>query len=709
MSVQVRLVVPRTPVAPHVLELPANTPHPYPLLDMPLDAQQLLVVKDLLGSLVGQSGSYVRLSGGDFKVARHMDILLKEFAKRISRCGKWYRAVVAYADTHNTPEQGQTAQALCAYIREFVDTTYHPCVVRLEQRFRQERPPLSLIQMEQALTGQVTTPLGHLYELVQALDAEDARRATLRQQNQDDLAFDLLVALIKQDIRDAQLADIVTDPGTGPVAGGDILGAIQELGERYRGDTELVQFLSHCLEHVGSSYVAMLNAWLATGVAHDPHHEFVVRTVDPRITTINSARYWDARFVVRPGGARQLATRDVQRQVLRTGKFLNVMRACGVDVEASAEPVYPVSRLLLLRGHDAELKLHLSRMYERLSRMMHRLLWDGYDMGALLEWMRGLFFCSGGMLPRYDAFVAACMGELRRPRLAASSTRIRKAFQGAFQGEMLTGMPRVMMAATEMKLADLYFPHLLDILATPSVDVDEALKLGMLLRGLLQRLLGTGGSSGAQHDSPTFMCVELVVQVPFPLNLVLTDDVLALLQLIHRHMFIIKTVQAMHGDGWRQMQQQRVGSRRGAAAGARWTVRLRALHHQVAQVLAHYEGYLAEVAAAGWREVARGPADGVGEWQAALQRTLNTVMKSLFLVNRELVELAHGMVRLVVQLNQLVRVVLKDGEARERECREYLELLWTSWHDTVLNFVQGLLYLSEHDSSEFGRLVQALG
>lgn len=136
------------------------------------------------------------------------------------------------------------------------------------------------------------------------------------------------------------LADTVTKICHINARGAQVLSYLYDKISSLTGDINAQKIISHLMELSAVPYFEMLQLWILKGVIIDPHHEFLVEDNDivqrNNVTNNNSvnhysAEYWEKRYTIRPDCIPKfvIGYSDI---ILRTGKYLNVIRQCGNQI-----------------------------------------------------------------------------------------------------------------------------------------------------------------------------------------------------------------------------------------------------------------------------------------------------------------------------------------------------------------------------------------
>lgn len=82
----------------------------------------------------------------------------------------------------------------------------------------------------------------------------------------------------------------------------------------------------------------MIGEWVYRGTLDDVYLEFLVESRESSVW--HNDTYWEKRYVLREACIPDFLSSHVAKQILVTGKYLNVFRECGLEVVCpEAEPI----------------------------------------------------------------------------------------------------------------------------------------------------------------------------------------------------------------------------------------------------------------------------------------------------------------------------------------------------------------------------------
>ncbi|XP_064418571.1 gamma-tubulin complex component 2 [Latimeria chalumnae] len=260
---------------------------------LPLAAQELAVVEDLLYVLVGVDGRYITAQplvgrqNRTFAVDPTLDMSIKELVNRILPVAASYSTVTRFTEEKSLFEYGQVNHALAAAMRTLMKE-YMILVTQLE----------------------------HL-------------------QRQGMLSLQKLWFYIQPTMRTMEiLASLATSVEKGECMGGSTLSLLHDRTFNYTGDSQAQELCLYLTKAASVPYFEILEKWIYRGIINDPYSEFMVEEHElqkEKIQEDYNDKYWDQRYTI---VQHQIPSflQKVAGKILSTGKYLNVVRECGRDV-----------------------------------------------------------------------------------------------------------------------------------------------------------------------------------------------------------------------------------------------------------------------------------------------------------------------------------------------------------------------------------------
>lgn len=134
------------------------------------------------------------------------------------------------------------------------------------------------------------------------------------------------------------LASILIKISETEMFGGQVLSILYDKITGLTGDSNSQKILIHLTQMCSIPYMEILELWIMKGVINDPNQEFLVED-NELIQRENypehySAGYWEKRYTIRQDKVPNFLS-NVEDVILRTGKYLNVIRQCGKNVNVA--------------------------------------------------------------------------------------------------------------------------------------------------------------------------------------------------------------------------------------------------------------------------------------------------------------------------------------------------------------------------------------
>lgn len=408
--------------------------------------QEALITYDLLYALLGHEGSYTkfserynpnllhdRIQGPDHKVAKYLDVGLKTITKKLLRYAKWYSGLTAFARIYNHPLFGKVNQRLCEQIRALLGQ-YRQLVMNLEHQFN-TNPAFSLRTMDIDLSENYADKLRHMYEIACLIHSRTEERSpsflevsAMPDISTLDLAgrgtnFDTFLESIKSDIKLNSRADISTDVELYPVCkGGLTLRVVQNKIYQFKGDPVSSHFLTGVFEAISQDYLAFLNLWLSCGDLTDLFSDFFIKRNElPRnFFYSNMEKYWQELYVIKSDGVLdQFESKDVQAQILLTGKYLNIIRQCTNNAPFDSSTYIQFEPAPIESLFASDLALKISQFFSRANSMLLKLLFDGFYLGDFVREMQETFLLADSS--KVDNYLTRKLHELTRSKTSSST------------------------------------------------------------------------------------------------------------------------------------------------------------------------------------------------------------------------------------------------------------------------------------------------
>lgn len=410
-----------------------------------------------------------QLRGPTYHVDDSLDASLRGLVLRILPLASCYSAVTAFVDLDSTMHYGTVTHALCAAIRNVI-SEYEALLVSLEHQMATS-PQFTLQKL-----WLLIHPTLHIFSLVYGLvsDIASITHADILESDSEDegdsdddedsdaedeemrQAQEELQRERKAIFQGDQVEGGDEDAVQGGIAkGGEVLSMLWDRVEKQSGDARAHQLFLDLFHQAAQPYARILVTWVSTGVLVDPYDEFMVFE-DQKVTydslkTDPSDIYWEQRYTLRDQNI--LASRERERQglseeeyearlqedeqliangrglftggakipsflepwkskILLAGKYLNVVRECGIDVST-----------VIPRGTDADdsqryimtddtFLQRIESAYHLANTSLLHLLVNDYHLITRLRSLKHYFFFSQSDF--FSSFIEQAERELRK-------------------------------------------------------------------------------------------------------------------------------------------------------------------------------------------------------------------------------------------------------------------------------------------------------
>lgn len=620
--------------------------HPHEPADV--RTQQKVIVKDVLMGLLGYEGNYIRFSekytpelihdrihGPDHRLVKHLDVSLKSVTRKLLRYGKFYSGLKAFAEIYNQPRFGRVNQRLCYEITSFLHKFQH-AICKFEEEFKINLN-FTLNQMNNEIMQTLADEITHLYNIVVAVHTDsEERNDGLREAKTLDLLastssraadFSTFLKTIKRDVHLAGSINVPTDTNNFEVCkGGLVLRIIQEKINQFAGDAVSSQLLSHLFESVSKDYVAMLNLWLSKGEVDDPFDEFFIKEneLPTSIFYSNVEKYWDELFVVKIDGIIDLfANKELQLKVLMTGKYLRILKQS--TGAASLDYMFDsLSGTLIPRPIESlyapDIQLKILQFYKRANNLMLKLLFEGYEFSSMMEKIHLIFLLNSSY--DIDEFLDRSFNDLARNKFHTLITKTIKSYNQIFYlddreynavdmtedlNEKNVSIEKVLSFCERFNIDSTSFYEMAqDIIGIKSIDTQEetqgtesassAIKR-LVSKSLQRRQISLGDvhnqSATGSIDSFAIAGVNVDLNLPFPLSLIVGENYLFEYQLLFKFQMIIKFASKSLDQSWKDVNFSTVWRYKGFSTPIKKLIlRCRTLNSRMKHFLNEIQNYI---------------------------------------------------------------------------------------------------------------------
>ncbi|OCF40305.1 gamma-tubulin complex component 2 [Kwoniella heveanensis CBS 569] len=621
------------------------------LLDgVPLEVQEAWICEDLLFVLQGVEGTLIRYDegydpldeeqaskGARWKVDPSLDPSLLSLVERLLPLASFFTAVEVSMNARNAPEYGMVSHALGSGIRAMLKE-YRVLTAQLESLFLSS-PNFTLQTLYFHLHPTLHT-MSLLASLCLSLEADEAEKDGSDVSDDDDglggMAEELGLggAGLKGLMKNLQAQEGLIGGG-GPVLGGEVLGIISEREATMSGDPTASTLHSTLLLHASQPYCKMLVQWITTGYLADPCDEFLVKEsghiTKGVLESDYTDEYWERRYTLRDGSsltsssrvsakstpslsagvpaARQGTNRlpggaciptflqPWKHKILLAGKYLNVIRECGIEVKKPGEVEAERGEMAVM--NEPKFYKRIEDAYIYANKTLLKLMVDEQELIPHLRSMKHFFFLDQSDF--LTNFLDLAGSELRKPAKAASLVKLQSLLDLAVRNPASSSSndPYKDDLKVVMQSQGLY-DWLLKIVSTTG---------GLTEEGELDFALGDGHDEEPGSKRPekerTLLAIDALAidySVKFPLSLVVSRKTITRYQLIFRFLLHLHHLESALSAMWQEHKTPSWRQNSGNEDMEKWKMRIFSLRSRmlafVRQVLAFATG---EVLEPNWR------------------------------------------------------------------------------------------------------------
>ncbi|KAL4897928.1 Spc98 family-domain-containing protein [Aspergillus ambiguus] len=536
----------RVSVPPPASALPQSL-HPTPLRELSADAQERVLLEDLLFVFMGFEGQYIhyhgsydptiekdRLTGPAFHVPSGLDPTLRDLTNSMLKMATHYSALESFVEVQSRAEFGAVSHALCATIRKLLKD-YLILIAQLENQLLSNPSfTLHLLHLHTIPTAQC---LSQLYSLGQEL----LRRNGLLDQDLDESIddFDDVDNILEQ-LKEG--GDLVPGAMSSKkiCKGGNVLRLLTERLATYSGDPTTKSLLEKLLREASRPYMVMLNEWLHHGGIKDPHAEFLVKEQKwikrEKLEEDYTDEYWEKRYTIRENEVPPQLD-SVRDKVLLAGKYLNVVRECGgVDV---SKAVKDVPKTL----DDPRFLENVNAAYTYANASLLNLLLTKNSLTTRFRSLKHYFFLDRSDFFSY--FLELGASELRKPAKSVNENKLQSlldlvlrqpgsiAAQDPFKEDVKVRMNKIGLTK-----------WLMQVVSVSGIDQDNP-------EAAFEKYQAPPTQGGEdERDIAGFDALELDYSVPFPLSLVISRKTVLRYQLIFRHLLSLRHLENLLSTAW---------------------------------------------------------------------------------------------------------------------------------------------------------------
>ncbi|KAI8089941.1 gamma-tubulin complex component protein [Halteromyces radiatus] len=264
-----------------------------------------------------------------YEIDSTLDPSLRHMVEKLLPLATYYMSVDAFVEQFARFEYGTVNHALCSAMRVFLKE-YINFVAQLEHQFQTSNQ--FTLHRFWFYAQDTLQQMKILHQLATAIRGLGQRQSM----NDDEDDIDAVLEGLKSSNDDPD-GIVIPDRQKGAA----ILNILSERLVSLSGDPKCKQIYSFLLSQASIPYFDILNAWIYRGEIKDPYNEFMVlekRNVKKEnIKEDFNDAYWEMRYTVREGEFVPCFLEPLKQQILLAGKYLNVVRECGVNIAKPEE------------------------------------------------------------------------------------------------------------------------------------------------------------------------------------------------------------------------------------------------------------------------------------------------------------------------------------------------------------------------------------
>lgn len=508
------------------------------------DVQESLVLDDILFTLLGYEGSYIRfvesynptsekgrLVGPSFTLASGLDPSLRDLATTILEMAKHYSAVEAFIDVQSREEFGMINHALCASIRK-LQKEYIVLIAKMEDQLL-TNPAFTLHVLHLHIL-----PTSQKYVQLYILAQEILKKNQLLEEDLDAVDdFDDVENILEQLREGGELA-----PGgmmKKIFKGGNVLRLLHERLSYMSGDPSARDLLQNLMRDASRPYMTMLNEWLHHGSIKDPHAEFLIKEQTSirrdKLEEDYTDEYWEKRYTIRKEDVPP-QLESMKDKILLAGKYLNVVRECGgVDVSTEVKDVPNTF-------DDPQFLNNVNVAYAHANSSLLNLLLTTHTLPARLRSMKHYFFLDRSDFFSYFLFLST--SELKKPVKDVNVGKLQSLL------DLVLRQPGSVAAEDSFKedvKIHMNYQHLVKFL----MGVVNVKGLDQDGDGTIERLVTPVTQPVSKDDEMNgFEALEFKYSIPFPVSLVISSKTVVRYQILFRYLLSMRHLETLLVNCW---------------------------------------------------------------------------------------------------------------------------------------------------------------
>ncbi|XP_052872550.1 gamma-tubulin complex component 2 homolog [Anopheles cruzii] len=458
---------------------------------IPVASQEPIVLKELLRCLVGVKGSLI-------------------VPKKSPSCSADPLAAAARVEFQLSPQLADSCRDMVQEILPLA--TNFACV----QQFIEESSILEGGLVLQALRSVLKAIMTDYYLSIAQLDDLRCRPG---------LTMQRLLQFLKPVFPTMEeLAATVSEIRATNCRGGQVLTLLYNRITATSGTNHTQRVLERLIEAAAVPFMEMLQLWIHRGVINDPQQEFLIEHNVMELSENELLDYWEKQYTIRCEKVPCFLVKHADI-ILRTGKYLNVVRVCG-SADELHPAISPVSKPFGYRHADQSYIDAIEEAYNFASSSLLNLIMNKYDlMGRLLSVKHYFLLQQGDFITE---FMDAVEDDLRKDVDSLHPIRIANLL------DVTLGLSSAKHDEYHDDLKTTLLPYGIVTQISKIVDNEDAF----------------GDALGDTSQLKGIECFAFSYKAKWPVSIVLNLWTISKYQMIFRQLFYLKYVERMLCRVW---------------------------------------------------------------------------------------------------------------------------------------------------------------
>ncbi|XP_046850541.1 gamma-tubulin complex component 2-like [Xenia sp. Carnegie-2017] len=498
-----------------------------PVRVLPLKMQEIAVIEDLLFLMTGVEGKYIHLKSQsiegleppEFSIDPTLDTSLQDLVQQILPLCSHYSLLCRFIEDKSGFLSGLVNHAVSAAMRVIMKE-YFIFVSQLEHEFHQ---------------GQLSL---------------------------QNLWFNIQPCLRRMEV----LSSIAEAIENAQCKGGSVLTLLHERTTNMTGDSTSQDLCLYLTQAACVPYFDMLEQWMYKGIVTDPYLEFFVAEQEAfqkeKLTEEYNDAYWRQRYTIVQHKI-PVFLETVAQKILSTGKYLNVIRQCGRDVQC------PDAEEIIYTLREREYVDKIEKAYDYASKTLLDLLMEEKDLMGRLRSIRLYFLMGQGDF--FVQFMDLAEDEMKKNMDDIFPSRLETLLELSLRTTAANADPY----KDDLRVELLPYDLITQLFRILSVANDRALQASL-----------SQDPTEIQISGLEAFSFDYVVK--WPVSLILSRKALTKYQLLFRHLFYAKHVERQLCRVWLNDKSTKHYRFR----ASRWYVECSALRTKMLQFVQNYEYYM---------------------------------------------------------------------------------------------------------------------